>query len=265
MAAAFGKPGAGYQQPISDPLDGQSEEQKLQAALRQVTLDGSADCQEFKPNPRLAHLCTECFRSLNHHAASAIKSAKHVAAAVETSAAGKKAASRVLDVSEGGAIFLGGVGAVMNPSFLETESIQGVVTCARDLQVLWPKFSKAVADAEANGIVFHIVPLLDEPQQKLDLEDLRQATKFIHEKVAAGGNVLVHCAQGRSRSTTVLLAYLAAARKMTVESALALVQEKRQMAQPNLGGKMQEERGSGGVLESLPGRICSVLCMPLAC
>ena len=50
-----------------------------------------------------------------------------------------------------------------------------------------------------------------------------------------------------------------------VESALALVQEKRQMAQPNLGGKMQEERGSGGVLESLPGRICSVLCMPLAC
>ena len=30
--------GAGYQQPISDPLDGQSEEQKLQAALRQVRL-----------------------------------------------------------------------------------------------------------------------------------------------------------------------------------------------------------------------------------
>ncbi|CAE7235342.1 DSPTP1 [Symbiodinium microadriaticum] len=215
-------------------LDDRREDAELQAALRQVSLDGSSACQEFKPNPRLAHLCTECFKSLNHHAASSITSAKHIAAAVETSSAGKKAATRVLEISGGAAIYLGGVGAVMNSAFLEKENICGVVTCARDLHVLWPKFSQAVADAEARGVRFHLVPLLDEPQQKLEIAELRCATKFLDQIVAEGGNALVHCAQGRSRSTTVLLAYMAT-QNMTVDSALASVQDKRQMAQPNSG------------------------------
>ncbi|CAE7233356.1 DSPTP1B, partial [Symbiodinium pilosum] len=175
------------------------------------------------------------FRSLNHHAATAIKSARHIAAAMETSAAGKRAATRVLEVEQGAAIYLGGAGAVMNPEFLVAENIKGIVTCARDLQVLWPKFNEAVADAEARGLKYHLVPLLDEPQQKLEVEDLRKAAGFLHQIVEAGGNVLVHCAQGRSRSTTVLLAYLAAAKNMTVVSALALIQDKRHMAQPNSG------------------------------
>ncbi|CAE7234823.1 DSPTP1 [Symbiodinium sp. CCMP2592] len=186
--------------------DDRREDAELQAALQQVSLDGSSDCQEFRPNPRLAHLCTECFKSLNHHAASSITSAKHIAAAVETSSAGKKAATRVLEISGGAAIYLGGVGAVMNSAFLEKENIRGVVSCARDLHVLWPKFSKAVADAEARGVRFHLVPLLDEPQQKLEIEELRCATKFLHQIVAEGGNALVHCAQG---STGMRTAYRA--------------------------------------------------------
>ena len=45
--------------------------------------------------------------------------------------------------------------------------------------------------------------------------------------------VLVHCAQGKSRSGTVSTAYVAAVGGLAVGPALALVQEGRRMAQPN--------------------------------
>ena len=71
-----------------------------------------------------------------------------------------------------------------------------------------------------------------------------QVNEGEHAAAGANGNgkeegegraVLVHCMQGVSRSTTVVLAYLMRHQGMRLEEALALAKEKRPRVQPNQG------------------------------
>lgn len=52
---------------------------------------------------------------------------------------------------------------------------------------------------------------------------------------ATGGNVLVHCFMGRSRSATIILAYLIARRGFSLTHALHALRRVRPQAQPNRG------------------------------
>ena len=45
--------------------------------------------------------------------------------------------------------------------------------------------------------------------------------------------MLVHCAQGRSRSATIVIAYLMTAKKMRLREAYDLVKRKRPQISPN--------------------------------
>ena len=79
------------------------------------------------------------------------------------------------------------------------------------------------------------MPWLDAEDQRVELGSQRDAARFIDGGLRGGG-VFVHCAQGRSRSTMTVLAYLCSRtdeRQLSVDEALALVQERRIMAQPN--------------------------------
>jgi predicted protein tyrosine phosphatase len=70
-------------------------------------------------------------------------------------------------------------------------------------------------------------------------EDIRPAIErcvaFIAEKRAAGVNVLVHCLGGRSRSATIVTAYLMLQHKMSLALALSTVVRQRPIVSPNLG------------------------------
>uniref|UniRef100_K3WQR5 Tyrosine specific protein phosphatases domain-containing protein n=1 Tax=Globisporangium ultimum (strain ATCC 200006 / CBS 805.95 / DAOM BR144) TaxID=431595 RepID=K3WQR5_GLOUD len=61
------------------------------------------------------------------------------------------------------------------------------------------------------------------------------ALDFIDSALLDGGCVLVHCFAGKSRSATLVLAYLIARKQMRLEAALALLQALRPQAQPNSG------------------------------
>jgi len=63
-------------------------------------------------------------------------------------------------------------------------------------------------------------------------DSLREAVMFI-ENGRAQGNVAVHCAQGKSRSTTIVVAYLMAKLKLGADGALKVVKSKRPEAEPN--------------------------------
>jgi len=52
--------------------------------------------------------------------------------------------------------------------------------------------------------------------------------------VLRGGSVLVHCYAGRSRSATIVVAYVAAVQGVSISTALDLVQSRRPVAQPNM-------------------------------
>ncbi|KAI5650592.1 hypothetical protein M9H77_36597 [Catharanthus roseus] len=59
--------------------------------------------------------------------------------------------------------------------------------------------------------------------------------EFIEEAKKSGGGVLVHCFLGRSRSATIVVAYLMKKHGMSLAQALAHVKERRPVAGPNSG------------------------------
>jgi len=62
-----------------------------------------------------------------------------------------------------------------------------------------------------------------------DAATITAAVDWIRARVAEGRAVLVHCAKGRSRSSTVLAAYLVAEHGLEPDTALALMKSKRRL------------------------------------
>lgn len=65
---------------------------------------------------------------------------------------------------------------------------------------------------------------------------MMQTTKLqIEAVIAGGGNVLVHCVAGVSRSATVCLAFLTKFRCATLKQAYHMMAKKRPLVRPNIG------------------------------
>ena len=64
---------------------------------------------------------------------------------------------------------------------------------------------------------------------------LEQAIQFINSARGEQGRVLVHCAMGISRSTSVVIAYLVKEHQMSVDSSIKLLKQKRSCINPNRG------------------------------
>ncbi|KNZ74835.1 Dual specificity protein phosphatase [Termitomyces sp. J132] len=81
------------------------------------------------------------------------------------------------------------------------------------------------------------------PVEDVDYEDilihLPSACQFIEEALRSGGNVLVHCVQGISRSATVVAAYLMWRRRVNTTEALEMVRAARDQIWPNPGFQEQ--------------------------
>lgn len=60
-----------------------------------------------------------------------------------------------------------------------------------------------------------------------------QACQFIEEARQSNGRILVHCACGVSRSTTLCCAYLIKHHSMSIEQALTHLRARRHIVQPN--------------------------------
>jgi hypothetical protein len=132
-----------------------------------------------------------------------------------------------------GGLLHGGFQCVGNLAYLQAHNVVAVVNTAKGLGGFFRKFPRMVAKAKAAGIAFYECGWVDAHEQVIGEQTLSEAILFIHCARTAGGSVLVHCAQGKSRSGTVSTAYVATVGGLAVEPALALVQEGRRMAQPN--------------------------------
>jgi protein-tyrosine phosphatase len=109
----------------------------------------------------------------------------------------------------------------------------------------------------ANMKAFHITLIINATKEvpnlkslgeiqriKLWIDDVTEEDIFPHFDVVAdqihaiiqdGGNVLVHCVAGVSRSAAICLAYLTKYHFRSLRSAYHLMCEKRPMVRPNLG------------------------------
>jgi protein-tyrosine phosphatase len=95
---------------------------------------------------------------------------------------------------------------------------------------------------DPNAVFFSrglLVQYLSFPAQDIDEYPIQQhfaaGVDFIHEAIEGGGTILVHCAAGVSRSTTLVCAYLMRARQLPCFEAVMFVNRQRACASPNPG------------------------------
>jgi len=130
---------------------------------------------------------------------------------------------------------LGGFVSAMNIKFMQEKSITLVVNTAAGLECHFPKFAKIGQLYEQNGVKRLHLNYHDVVDQEIEWSELLFVLEAIQETIESGHGVLVHCAQGRSRSSTVVLAYLMWKNGMHYDEALEFVQSRRSMSQPNQG------------------------------
>ncbi|KAH9036573.1 phosphatases II [Lactarius hengduanensis] len=124
-----------------------------------------------------------------------------------------------------GALYLGSITAVLDPSILKEHDIRHLVQV---LDVPWlPAY-------EEDGYECYRLDILDTENQDLR-PHLEDTVENIDSALRRGRNVLVHCQQGVSRSAAIVIAYLIRKRGMSFDSAVAFVRQRRPCIKPNSG------------------------------
>jgi len=122
-------------------------------------------------------------------------------------------------------LYLGSVGAANNKSELKRLNITHILTVANSLPPTHP-----------NDFVYKII----NNREDVNIENyFDECFAFIDEAKRMGGGVLVHCFVGKSRSVTVVVAYLMKKHGMSMSEALKHAKSKRPIASPNSGFMLQ--------------------------
>ena len=120
-------------------------------------------------------------------------------------------------------LFLGSIGSASNLKQLQNFKITHIVCCASGIKNFFPDDFKYIN-----------LNLLD--SEKEDIKQyFKESFDFIDEAIKNGGNVLVHCHAGVSRSSTILISYIMKSKKMKLNKVLDLLKTKREKVSPNAG------------------------------
>ena len=148
-------------------------------------------------------------------------------------------------------LYITGLAGAYNKHALQAAGVDCVFCCLGPSFEFWPK-----------RFVYHSVTLFDRANQSIDLDAYADT---LHAQLQAGHSVAVHCRNGRSRSASVILAYLVKYEDLSLNAALAQLQACRAIVQPNCGF-MEQLRAweswripAGGVLLPLSAQRSSAL------
>ncbi|XP_061217263.1 LOW QUALITY PROTEIN: dual specificity protein phosphatase 15 [Neopsephotus bourkii] len=94
-------------------------------------------------------------------------------------------------------------------------------------------------------ITYLRIPLPDTPEANIK-RHFKECITFIHQCRLHGGNCLVHCLAGISRSTTVVVAYVMAVTELSCQEVLEAIRTIRPVANPNPGFRQQLAEFGGG-------------------
>lgn len=130
-------------------------------------------------------------------------------------------------------IFIGDAPTALCTGMLNRLGITHVVNAAEGKEKNHGYVNTSAAFYEHAGIRYLGIPALDMQSFKLE-PYFEEAADFIHAAISSKGKVLVHCRQGISRSSTLVLAYLMLKRQMTVQQAVKRVRAQREII-PNKG------------------------------
>jgi protein-tyrosine phosphatase len=124
-------------------------------------------------------------------------------------------------------IYLGNEYTSKNKALLESNKITHILICGSTLEAHFPENYK-----------YELLPIDD-----FQFHDIKQhfakAYEFIENAKKGGGIVFVHCAQGISRSATIVISYLMKLKGWSFQEALDFVKKQRCCVGPNPGFKTQ--------------------------
>eukprot|EP01089_Gocevia_fonbrunei_P010241 TRINITY_DN2284_c0_g1_i1.p1 TRINITY_DN2284_c0_g1~~TRINITY_DN2284_c0_g1_i1.p1 ORF type:complete len:237 (-),score=42.53 TRINITY_DN2284_c0_g1_i1:185-895(-) len=205
----------------------------------QLICKGITNCPAFVPNSFKRMRCRNCGNDLRDHMGSAVKVEDMVFGIAEEQ--GKLGGHIILSpekcyTSQLGSLHLGGYTS-STKTYIQTHKITHIVNTAGGLEKFFVKWGNELPALEKEfGVQFLRLGWTDTANQKLYREkhwdDLIESIIWI-DNARKKGNVVVHCAQGKSRSATLVVAYLMAKKDMTRDEALIFVKKIRPIAEPN--------------------------------
>jgi protein tyrosine phosphatase len=136
----------------------------------------------------------------------------------------KKGAHEIIE-----GLYLGGLDSATNIEFLEEKSIKFVLSILDE-----PDIPTIPLDT-----IKHKVIIAEDNKTQNLIQYFDEAHESIDNNLRDGNNVLVHCAEGVSRSATIIISYLMKKHNKTVNEAHALVKGARSKISPNIGFKKQ--------------------------
>ena len=218
----------------------------------QCTFSSISKCKTFQPHFLRADFCTSCYKKIFDHSSSAVKDDKMVRLGIEFTQKGQNAASQIIKYNDNqldnnnnnnnqqqqrpiiGGLFLSGFKAVLSKKIIEKNEIGLIVNTAKALGMFWPAYKRRRDVLEKNNIKIIDMNWIDSKEQVLNVDNICNTIDIIHNmRMETGKSVLIHCAQGKSRSTTLTIAYLMFLNGTNVKDTLEFVKTKRAMAQPN--------------------------------
>jgi atypical dual specificity phosphatase len=122
-----------------------------------------------------------------------------------------------------GHLFIGSVDAAFNEAWLTASGVRAVLNVTREAANFFP-----------DKLVYERVEIADELGEAIEVH-FQPAADWIHERLAGGANVLVHCMKGKSRSAAIVVNYLMTHCGMTLDAALTTLTDARPTASINDG------------------------------
>lgn len=120
-----------------------------------------------------------------------------------------------------GELYLGGINDAFSPHFMNQASM-AVLNVAKEIQR--SPFCQ----------VYMKIALEDMPEQSIT-QCLDETYDFIDIHLSKNYRVLVHCAAGKSRSASIVIAYLMRKKQWSFDQSLEYVKSKRPIVEPNAG------------------------------
>lgn len=175
------------------------------------------NCQKFIPNKFKRNICMECFYDISLH--------QNTSCEEQLAATLYKDDSNPCKITEG--LYIGSMKAAINLKALEDCKITHIINCAKELPKLWPKFQQY-----SNLFKYLNLEMEDTRIQRLE-ESIIKSYNFIKKSHDEGGNVLIHCVQGVSRSCSIVIAFLMKNHNLKFIQALELIKKVRPICNPN--------------------------------
>ncbi|GER44738.1 dual specificity protein phosphatase [Striga asiatica] len=124
-------------------------------------------------------------------------------------------------------LYLGSLGAANMRSTLKSLKVTHILS-----------ITSSLAQSHLDDFVYKTIQVSDKADANIS-QYFDECFKFIDEARARGGAVLVHCFAGRSRSVTIVVAYLMFKNGKSLSEAMGYVKSKRAVASPNYGFMLQ--------------------------